>query len=392
MNDRSITRPQFRHLLLLLALAVAPACADSPAQTPAAGVPTFAPDTSAVEADENLQWTIPFQVQNRFPVGVYFDSLICTVQDLDPGETRLERVTVLDVSHIVRETAVSAGDLYAFTYVAPAIAEHARLTFRLVMHRADKTSTSVTTSVEMLPGRVSRAHPSEFLTVAGKRVEYVLFPVASDSVPALMLVHGYGANARTFLRHALRIAPRGYTVMLVSMPGYGQSDGPPDFDGPATLKALGAALDRLKAERGVDPNRVGAWGISRGAGSVALLAEKRADLRAAIAESGTYDLWAAYRAGAPARRQAIVREAGSDSAAWRERSAALNPGKPGALLILHGEKDELAPASQAHGFAGALKARGAGVEERFFPNAGHSLPLGDVMRTWREVRERRRAR
>jgi dipeptidyl aminopeptidase/acylaminoacyl peptidase len=382
-------------LIALIAFALVLAPARAPAADPKAApapmeLPTFAPDTSVIEADDHLQWSIPFTIENKFPVGMYFDSLFCEVQDLDPGETRAERVTIQDVSVGVAGNSVSAGEIYSFTYVAPAIAEHARLSFRLVVSRADKSRTTLTTDVEAMPGPFSRDHPSQFLTVNGRRVEYVFFPAVHDSAPGLLVVHGRGGNARTMMRMTMRLVPLGYAVMLVSMPGYGQSEGPPDAVGPLTVQAVGAALDQLKVTAGVDAKRLGAWGVSTGGAAVTLLAQKRADLKATVAQSGFYDLWAVYRAlTVPSLKESIVRAAGSDSGAWRARSAALNPGKPAAILILHGEKDVNVPAQQAHGFAEIMKARGVDVESRFFPNAGHELPPGDAIRTAVEFLDRR---
>ena len=394
MNQLSLTRTPLRLIALIaLGLALTPAhapAADSKAAPAPTEMPTFKADTSMIEADDHLQWSIPFTVENRFTVGLYLDSLFCEVQDLDPGETRAERVTRLDVSHIVTGNSASAGEIYPFNYVAPAIAEHARLTFRLVVSRADKSRTTLTTVVEAMPGPISRDHPSEFITVNGRRVEVVFFTADHDSAPGLLVVHGRGGNARTLLRMGTRLVQLGYAAMMVSMPGYGQSEGPPDAAGPLTVQAVGAALDRLEATAGVDAKRVGAWGISNGAAAVTLLSQGRSDLKAVVAQSGIYDLWAVYRAmTVPALREAIVHGAGSDSAGWKKRSAALNPGKPNAILILHGEKDVNVPAQQAHGFADALKARGVDVESRFFPNSGHELPPGEVMRTAIEFLDRR---
>jgi dipeptidyl aminopeptidase/acylaminoacyl peptidase len=394
VNPRSLTRSPLR-LIVLIAFALVFTPARVPAADPKAApapmeLPTFKADSSVIEADEHLQWALSFTIENKFPVGIYFDSLVCEVQDMGPGETHAERTTVLDVSRIVAGSSVSAGDVYPFTYTSPAIVEHARLSFRLVLSRADKSRTTLTTVVEAMPGPVSRDHPSQFLTVNGRRVETVFFPADHDSAPALLVVHGRGANARTMMRTALRLVPLGYAVMLVSMPGYGQSDGTPDYAGPATVQAVGAALDQLKATAGVDAKRVGAWGVSTGGAAVTLLAQRRADLKATVAQSGFYDLWAVYRALAvPSLRESIVRDAGTDSSAWRARSAALNPGKPAAFLILHGEKDVNVPSQQAHGFAESLKARGVDVESRFFPNSGHELPPGEAMRTAIEFFDRR---
>jgi dipeptidyl aminopeptidase/acylaminoacyl peptidase len=351
---------------------------------------TFQSDSASVQADDHLQWTIPFVIENKYAVGIYFDSLFCTVENLDPGETHTDRISVLDVSYIMAGNTLSAGDSYPFTYSGPSVVEHGRLTFRVAFHRADQSRNAISTQVEVMPGPVSQAHPSQFLTVNGKRVEYVAFPAVRESVPGVLLVHGRGANARTMMRVATRLASKDYTVLTVSMPGYGLSDGPADVAGPGTLKALGAALDQLKATHGVDPKRVAVWGVALGGAAATLLSQQRPDVHATISQSGFYDLWAVYRGMKdPALRDAIVRGAGSDSSAWKERSAALASGKPKALLILHGEKDTYIPAQQAHGFADAMKAGGVDVVTKFFPNSGHELAPGDVIRAAIEFLDRR---
>jgi len=394
VNDRPEIRSPLRLLVLLLgALALGPggarAAASKPAPAPVT-LPTFKAESAVVEADEHVLWNINFSIVNSFPVGIYCDSLVCVIQDLDPGETHMARTKVLDISFVVSSITVSAGDSNSFTFTSPASVEHGRLTFRLSLHRADKSRTSLTTVVEAMPGPVSREHPSLFLTVNGRRLEYVVFPASRDSAPGVLLVHGRGGNARTLLRAEQRMSSLGYTVLAPSMPGYGQSEGPADVVGTLTLQALGAALDQLEATHGVDPKRIGSWGISTGGAGVTLLAQRRTDLKATVAQSGFYDLWSVYRTlKDPGLRESIVRGAGSDSSGWRARSAALNPGTPKSILILHGEKDDGVPAQQVHGFAESLKARGGDVETRFFPEGGHELPAGDAMRAAIEYLDRK---
>lgn len=339
-----------------------------------------------IEATPELTWVVSFTILNPLGVGIYPDSMSCTIEDLDPGETRAPRTSSLDLTPLLHTVeSVGAGDSAIFDCSVPATAEHARLTFKLHVRRADRVPYASTTVVEALPGPSSREHPSQFLEVAGRKVEYVLVPASGDTglAPGLMLVHGHAADARKMLRAALMFSARGYAVMLASMPGYGQSDGPPDFMGPATVKAMSAAFDRLKAAPGVDPKRLGLWGVSRGATVVTLLGQQRDDVAIVIAQSGIYDMWAAYRGTRiPGIRENMVNEIGRDSSAWRARSPALAAGKPGAaFLILHGEKDLNVPIQQARGFASALGARGVTVETRFIPEAEHQLPRGEVQRT-----------
>ena len=62
-----------------------------------------------------------------------------------------------------------------------------------------------------------------------------------------------------------RMASRGYVAAAVSQPGYGQSDGPPDFCGPYTQAAVMKAIDFLRQMPVVQPQHVALYGYSRGA-------------------------------------------------------------------------------------------------------------------------------
>jgi predicted esterase len=339
-----------------------------------------------IEATEDLAWNLDFKLINDLDTGVYADSLVCDVEDLDPGETReLRRQSFLAPAVPKLMPSVSAHDSGGFQYRLFASAEHARITCRLFMHPPDHSPLELIATIEALPGPSSALYPTRILTVSGKRVETMLVPAPPESgaAPGILLVHGHGGHARTMMGLAIALSRRGYTVMSASMPGYGLSEGPADFMGPATVRAMMAALDALKRTSGVDSTRLAAWGISRGASVVVDLAEARSDLRAIVAQAGMYDLWACYRGTEiPGIRDNIVAEAGSDSAAWRTRSPALAPERvKAAILFMHGGRDPRVPIAQAQGFADALRARGTAVETRFFPAAGHQLPLAESRRT-----------
>lgn len=103
---------------------------------------------------------------------------------------------------------------------------------------------------------------------------------------------------------------------------------------------------------------------------------RRGDVRAAVAQAGIFDMWAGYRGTRfEGIRANMVAEAGPDSSAWRERSAAYSAKTlKGRLLILHGEDDANVPVAQAKAFYAELKAIGTEVEAEFFPRAEHALP------------------
>ena len=330
----------------------------------------------SLKATDMFVWWFPVVVNNSLAVGLYNDSLVCEVEDLGPGETRAARKQrfLLPVARAL--PSISAGDSGQINYRSTAIVERARLTFRLHAHDSQGRKHLLTAVVEAMPGPTSKRFPSTFIESQGRKVECVLVspPWPKPPSPGVLLVHGHASHARYLLDVAWQLANKNYYVMLVSQPGYGLSEGPADLMGPATVDALERALDRLRRTPGVDSSHVGAWGISRGATAVALLAERRSDLRAVVVQSGIYDLWATYRATrVKGFRETIVKEAGRDSAAWRLRSPGIEAERiKSAVLVMHGENDVNVPADQARTFAASL-GRGTTVETRFFPGADHML-------------------
>lgn len=116
--------------------------------------------------------------------------------------------------------------------------------------------------------------------------------MASDAAaPGVVLAHGIGGDKRSAERYAARFASAGMVALCFSQPSWGGSQGRlipvgavsrPDDGGPFTatvrmvrdlvdpfewIDAFRSALDYLEGEPGVDPDRMGAWGTSYGAGT-----------------------------------------------------------------------------------------------------------------------------
>jgi pimeloyl-ACP methyl ester carboxylesterase len=338
-------------------------------------------------ADEQMLWGTTLRVTNSTENGLYVDSARCVIEDLDPGVTgnpKKYSVTLPGFSIIM--PSLSAGQAGDARYQFPATADRARLTYHIHTHSAAGKHWELTTVVEADPGELSKRLPSAMIDAGGHKVETVFMPALAESgkkMPGILLVHGSGSHARTMLRLGDYLANRGFHVMLVSQPGFGTSDGPADFAGPATVSALSAALDRLERSPGVDTLRIGVWGIDRGATAASLLAAKRPEVRAVIAQSGIFDLWSTYRGtNLPALREAIVREAGRDSNAWRARSPIAGESHlHGAVMILHGELDAQIPAVQAQSYQATLERGGTTVESQILKRTGHSIPQGTMQKT-----------
>jgi dipeptidyl aminopeptidase/acylaminoacyl peptidase len=228
----------------------------------------------------------------------------------------------------------------------------------------------------------------EFLQHGGKRIElFWTKPAAGTRLPAVLFIHGHQEVRRDGGELYVRtgrlgiMARQGYVAASLSQPGYGNSDGPPDFCGPVTQDAALAAIEYLRAKPFVDANKVVLYGYSRGAIVAAMVATRDAKLAAVVLGAGAYDFFSWYPTPLPGIDTNIRREAGTSAAAFRARSALYHADKiSAAVLLLHGERDERISVRQAQAFAAELGARGVRMRLKVFPNATHSIPVDEQFR------------
>lgn len=239
---------------------------------------------------------------------------------------------------------------------------------------------------ELPPGvhRESLPHPDD----PQRRVElYWAAPAGEGPWPAILYVHGHQFPKRPgawrYVERGLlaRTVADGFVAAGVSQPGYGASDGPPDFCGPASQQAVHAALARLRGLSVVDPERIVVYGYSRGSTVAAMVAAQDDSLAGVILGAGSYDLAAAYawldesdRTQAGIKRN-IDHETGSTPAAFEARSALhADPPIRVPTLILHGEDDRNIPVAQALALEDRLRAAGTPVELHVFSGVAHGIP------------------
>ena len=116
----------------------------------------------------------------------------------------------------------------------------------------------------------------------------------NQKYPVIIYVHGMQKGDKpgglVFVKSGIlgSDAKRGYLSVAISLPGYGQSDGAPDFCGMASQKSLDAALTYIRQRPDVDPKRIGIVGISCGA-TVAGMVASRNKVAALVLISGFYD-------------------------------------------------------------------------------------------------------
>ena len=219
------------------------------------------------------------------------------------------------------------------------------------------------------------------LTRAEGTVElFVQMPADAGPRPTILMVHGHQFGARpggaSYVRSGVleRMASRGYVAAAVSQPGYGTSDGPPDYCGPHTQAAIRAALRYLESLPTVDGDRVALYGFSRGAIASAMVAVEEPALAAVALVAGTYDLGRAFPTGRPGLDENILREAGRGEAVESARSALRHADRVVTpMLFVHGALDDRAPVGQVREFAAVLRGNGVPVRVVIYDDEGHSV-------------------
>jgi uncharacterized protein len=100
----------------------------------------------------------------------------------------------------------------------------------------------------------------------------------------VIVVHGGSSDRKGSVAHASLLARRGYGVLLYDARGRGESDGSENNYGWDWAKDIAGALSFLKRRADVDPDRIGALGLSTGADVLIEVAATRKDIAAVVAD------------------------------------------------------------------------------------------------------------
>jgi uncharacterized protein len=120
----------------------------------------------------------------------------------------------------------------------------------------------------------------------------------SENGATVLVVHGGGGDREGSLAHAQLLARHGYGVLVYDSRGRGESEGSPNDYGGDWPKDIAGAIAFLKGRSEVDPERIGALGLSTGADALIDAAGERTDLAAVVADgtaAGSFDDWARLR-------------------------------------------------------------------------------------------------
>jgi len=186
----------------------------------------------------------------------------------------------------------------------------------------------------------------------GDRIEaYLLVPPGRGRRPAVVFVHGAGADRSELIERAAWLAARNVVTMTISEPSV--SNPPPRVAGGpiANLKqvrvaqtrdvvAVRRAVDVLQSLPQVNPRRIGYLGWSAGARSGTLVAASEPRIRALVLLSAGAAPIAAYVSAAPPGFRTAVRQVLGSLDPIRYVGFA----RPGSVLLEDGTRDEIVPA------------------------------------------------
>jgi predicted esterase len=323
--------------LLLAAVAATPA---------AAANVTLAVTPAAVSPSPEGTWPLHFAVANHEPYGLYLDSLLVDLTPAAGGATRHVNMRTPSLS------TISSEDSLEFDIGLPAAHEDTKVILRLACHTSVTPGILASADVAGAGYDPTKLFPARRVRVAKRDVEWTaLLPAANANGAGLLMLRDQGASGDADLLAAMDYRRFGFTVLLVSPPGTAGSSGPADNAGPASLAAAQVALDTLAHTAGVTPERIAVLGRGAGGTLALLLAEKRPDLAAAVAEGANT---APAMAGAEKFKSPV--------------------------LFVHAERDAHASADAVRALILKLKAQQVTVESKFYPTSADSLTGAEVGR------------
>lgn len=205
-----------------------------------------------------------------------------------------------------------------------------------------------------------------YLDPAGRRVEIpyagaclvgvLRLPAGPGPHPVVVMVPGLDSAKEEFRSTEALFLERGVGTFSVDGPGQGEAE----YDLPiqGDWEVPGAAiLDAVAGLSGVDPTRIGVWGVSLGGYYAPRIASHDPRVRACVALAGPYDFGSCWDALPALTKEAFrVRSWAADDTAARASAGTLSlDGHAAAircpLLVVTGKRDRLIPWRQAERLA-----------------------------------------
>ncbi len=338
-----------------------------------AGTPARLPRLLAWSSEgDRLYFTEPRGMQTRLSALPVSGG---QAQDLETGEAVLSSIAIAPgrgMVAFVRQTMTDPPEAFVSPLDRLAPVQISRANVALLRHTLPRTE------------RVRWPAPD------GAFLEGLLtYPIGYEPgrrYPLVLVVHAGGsAFQNTFLASPFAsglhpvaaLAERGYVVLRPNsrggvLPGYAPDDRLPWFKVKEKAYAdVMSGVDHVIGMGVADGTRLGVAGWSNGGLTSAWITTQTSRFKAAIVGAGFPNL-ISQAAVNPAIATDLGAEPWSNPAAYIEHSPLFHVASVTTpTLILHGERDEWVPISQAHEWHQALKRRGVRVEMVVYPRGGH---------------------
>jgi len=176
------------------------------------------------------------------------------------------------------------------------------------------------------------------------------------NAPAVVVMHGWGANASLMQGCVVPLHAAGLGVLLLDARCHGRSDGEPFTSLPRFAEDIEAGLAWLATQPLVDPKRLAVIGHSVGAGAALLTATRHSEVRAVVSISAfahphevMLRYLASYRIPYPLLGWYVLRHVQQVIGARFDAIAPLRSmthiSSP--VLLVHGREDEMVPLDDA---------------------------------------------
>jgi predicted amidohydrolase/dienelactone hydrolase len=203
---------------------------------------------------------------------------------------------------------------------------------------------------------------------------YLRVPQTSGRPPVVIMMPGLDSVKEELQATAEYLLARGLAIIAVDGPGQGEAEYELPIE-PAYERVATAVADYLAGRDDIDPDRIGAFGVSLGGYYAARAAAFETRIKAAVSLAGPYQWSQDWDTLPPQTRHTFQRRSGASTQAQaREKLSELTLEPAAAritipLLVAAGGRDRLVPAYHAE----RLAREAPGAELYLDPDGSHGL-------------------